>query len=1001
MKKNKRKILSGSRKIFFAILAMFLSLSASAQQFTASGQVLDAQKEPLIGVSVQEKGTSNGAITDLDGNFTLNVKQNAILIFSYVGYKSQEIKAARQMKITLQEDNEVLDEVVVIGYGSVKRKDVTTAISSVSTKDLDMRPIVSAGQAIQGKAAGVSVIQPNGTPGGEMSIRVRGTTSMNGSNDPLYVVDGVPVDNIKFLSPNDIESMQILKDASSASIYGSRAANGVILITTKAGASGNAKVSLTAQFGLNKVADKVESLNSAQYKELQDEIGLVSLPDGLPDRTDWFDETYTTGKTQNYQVAVSNGNEKMKYYLSAGYLKEQGVLDISYYKRYNFRVNLENQVRKWLTISANISYSDYTSNGGGAMGTGANRGGVILAVINTPTYAPVWDALNPNQYYNNFYGVGNITNPLENMARAKNNKDKENRLLASGNILLTPFPELKFKSTLTLDRRNAVNTTFLDPISTAWGRNQYGEGSDNRNMNTVLTFDNVLTYNKNFKKHGLEVMAGSSWTDSDYSNSWINGSHYRSDLIQTLNAANKISWDNTGTGASQWGIMSFFGRVAYNFDSKYLLTANLRADGSSKLHPDHRWGVFPSFSAAWRISSEKFMENLTWIDDLKLRGGWGQTGNQSGIGDYAYLQRYNIGRIEWFKKGGEGDSTDYANAVPTISQANLRTSDLTWETTTQTNIGLDLTILNGRLTFNADYYYKKTKNMLMNVSLPAGAAAATSIARNEGEMVNKGFELSISSKNLRGGAFTWDTDFNISFNRNKLTKLELQKVYYDAKTADVVNDYVVRNEPGRALGGFYGYISDGVAPETGELMYRDLNNDGKISSSDRTYIGDPNPDFTYGMTNTFSWKGFNLSIFIQGSYGNDIYNASRIETEGMYDGKNQSTRVLNRWKIPGQITDMPKANFKLLNSTYFVEDGSYLRLKDVSLSYNFKGKLLKKWGITRLQPYFTATNLLTWTSYSGMDPEVNQWGNSGTVQGIDWGTYPHCRSYVFGINVEF
>ena len=395
------------------------------------------------------------------------------------------------------------------------------------------------------------------------------------------------------------------------------------------------------------------------------------------------------------------------------------------------------------------------------------------------------------------------------------------------------------------------------------------------------------------------------------------------------------------------------------------------------------------------------MENLTWIDDLKLRGGWGQTGNQSGIGDYAYLQRYNIGRIEWFKKGGEGDSTDYANAVPTISQANLRTSDLTWETTTQTNIGLDLTILNGRLTFNADYYYKKTKNMLMNVSLPAGAAAATSIARNEGEMVNKGFELSISSKNLRGEAFTWDTDFNISFNRNKLTKLELQKVYYDAKTADVVNDYVVRNEPGRALGGFYGYISDGVDPETGELMYRDLNNDGKISSSDRTYIGDPNPDFTYGMTNTFSWKGFNLSIFIQGSYGNDIYNASRIETEGMYDGKNQSDRVLNRWKIPGQITDVPKANFKLLNSTYFVEDGSYLRLKDVSLSYNFKGKLLKKWGITRLQPYFTATNLLTWTSYSGMDPEVNQWGNSGTVQGIDWGTYPHCRSYVFGINVEF
>ena len=1008
-------------------IVVIRKMQAEKRENRIRGMVVDSNRDPIPGASIIVKGTRTGTSTNIEGEFTLDVKNDKVTLeVSFIGMKKQtlQVDATRKkmLEITMVDDVKTLEDVVVTGYSNVRKSSFTgssTQITGDELRKVSQTNVLDAMQSFDPSFRLMTNTQfgsdPNALP--EMYIRGRSGVGVrdldknqlsksnleNNPNLPTFIMDGfeVSIEKVYDLDPSRIESMTILKDAAATAIYGSRAANGVILITTKAGAAGNAKVSLTAQFGLNKVADKVESLNAAQYKELQDEIGLVSLPDGLPDRTDWFDETYTTGKTQNYQVAVSNGNEKMKYYLSAGYLKEQGVLDISYYKRYNFRVNLENQVRKWLTVSANISYSDYTSNGGGAMGTGSNRGGVILAVINTPTYAPVWDALNPNQYYNNFYGVGNITNPLENMARAKNNKDKENRLLASGNVLPTLLPELKFKSTLTLDRRNAVNTTFLDPISTAWGRNQYGEASDNRNMNTVLTFDNVLTYNKNFKKHGLEVMAGSSWTDSDYSNSWINGSHYRSDQIQTLNAANKISWDNTGTGASQWGIMSFFGRVAYNFDSKYLVTANLRADGSSKLHPDHRWGVFPSFSAAWRISSEKFMEDLTWIDDLKLRGGWGQTGNQSGIGDYAYLQRYNIGRIEWFKKGGEGDSTDYANAVPTISQANLRTSDLTWETTTQTNIGLDLTILNGRLTFNADYYYKKTKNMLMNVSLPAGAAAATSIARNEGEMVNKGFELSISSKNLRGGAFTWDTDFNISFNRNKLTKLELQKVYYDAKTADVVNDYVVRNEPGRALGGFYGYISDGVDPETGELMYRDLNNDGKISSSDRTYIGDPNPDFTYGMTNTFSWKGFNLSIFIQGSYGNDIYNASRIETEGMYDGKNQSARVLNRWKIPGQITDVPKANFKLLNSTYFVEDGSYLRLKDVSLSYNVKGKLLKKWGITRLQPYFTATNLLTWTSYSGMDPEVNQWGNSGTVQGIDWGTYPHCRSYVFGINVEF
>lgn len=994
MKMKRWRCLPESRMILFVLMAMLFSLSALAQRQAVSGRVLDAQKEPLIGVSVLEKGTNNGTITDVDGNFKLDVGPNVTLVFSYVGYQTQELRASRQMQVVLQEDAEVLDEVVVIGYGSVKRKDVTTAISSVSTKDLDQRPIMSAGQAIQGKAAGVSVIQPSGKPGGEMAIRVRGTTSMNGSNDPLYVVDGVPVDNINFLAPTDIADMQILKDASSASIYGSRAANGVILITTKQGAEGKAKVTLTAQFGLNKVANKIKSLNTAQYKELQDEIGMIELPDGLNDVTNWFDETYTTGNIQNYQVSVSNGNDKMKYYLSAGYQNEKGVLDIAYYKRYSFRVNVENQIRKWLMVSANVSYADYANNGGGAMGTGSNRGGVILAVINTPTYAPIWNPENPKQYYNNFYGINNITSPLENMARSANNKDHENRLLATGNIFITFMPDLKLKSSFTIDRRNAINTTFLDPISTAWGRNQYGEGSDKRSTNTVLTFDNILTYNKSFQKNNIEAMAGSSFTDSDYSNNWINGSHYRNDQIPTLNAANRISWNDTGSGGSQWGIMSYFARVSYNYDSKYLVTGNIRADGSSKLHPSHRWGVFPSFSAAWRLSSEEFMKDITWLDDLKIRAGWGQTGNQSGIGDYAYLQRYNINRVDWTKPGQE-------HALPTISAANLRTEDLTWETTTQTNVGVDASFWGGRLMVNMDYYYKRTKDMLMYVTLPAsGAAIANSIQRNEGEMTNQGFELGVSSRNLEG-VFGWNTDFNISFNRNKLTKLALQKVYIDAPTSDFTKSEVVRNEPGRPLSGFYGYISDGVDPETGELMYRDISKDGRLSTSDRTFIGDPNPDFTFGLTNSFSYKGFNLSVFLQGSYGNDIYNASRIETEGMYDGKNQSTRVLNRWRIPGQITDVPKAGFDIKNSSYFVEDGSYLRVKDVTLSYNFNGKMLRKWGISRLQPYFTATNLLTWTGYSGMDPEVNQWGNSGSVQGIDWGTYPHSRTYTFGINVEF
>ena len=713
-----RNLLTRSYKLLLTLLVLLMSTNAFAQRLTATGKVTDAAGLEVIGASVLEKGTANGVVTNLDGEFSLSVGQNATLVISFIGYKTIEVKATTNMNITLQEDNELLDEVVVIGYGSVKRKDVTTAVSTVSTKDLDQRPIVSAAQALQGKAAGVSVMQPSGEPGGGMSIRVRGTTSFNGSNDPLYVVDGVPVDNINFLSPNDIESLSILKDASSAAIYGSRAANGVVLITTKAGAEGNAKVALNVQYGMTKVAKSMDALNTEQYRELQEEIGAVNPAalEGLTDQTDWFDEVYKTGQTQNYQVSVSNGNEKMKYFLSAGYLNEKGILEGTYFKRYSFRANIDNQIRSWLNVSANISYSDNIGNTGIISGTGANRGGVVLSVINTPTYAPIWDPEKPNQYNKNFYGV-NIMNPMENLARQKNNKNKENRLIASGAATISFLPNLKLKSSIALDRRNGVSTTFLDPISTTDGRNSFGTASDNRNMNTVLVFDNILTYNTNIKKHGIDVMAGSSYTKSDYTNSWINGSHFRDDKIQTLNAANKISWDGTGTGASQWAISSYFARVSYNYDSKYMLTMNMRADGSSKLHPDHRWGIFPSFSAAWRISSEKFMKDITWIDDLKLRGGWGQTGNQSGIGDYSYLQRYNINRIPWFEEGND-------HAVPGISQANLRTSDLKWETTSQTNIGLDLTVLNNRLTFSMDYYYKKTTDMLMNVSLPAGAAAS-------------------------------------------------------------------------------------------------------------------------------------------------------------------------------------------------------------------------------------------------------------------------------------
>ena len=671
------------------------------------------------------------------------------------------------------------------------------------------------------------------------------------------------------------------------------------------------------------------------------------------------------------------------------------MLKKSDFSRYNVRATIDNDISKWLTVSASVAYSDYTFKGTGIIsGTGSNRGGVITSIINTPTYAPVWDPKNPSQYYNNFYGV-NITSPAENLSRTEDNKTSWNKFLGTGKAVITLLPEsLTFTSQFNFDRTHGTTMNFLDPIKTGDGRNNYGTGYDSRSINTVMVWDNVLNYKRKFGIHSLDFMAGSSWTGSKYSNNWINGSNYADADIKTLNGANKISWTGTGSSASDWAILSYFGRLSYNLKDTYLLTANFRADGSSKLAPGHRWGYFPSFSAAWRISQEKFLKDIDWLDDFKIRGGWGQTGNQSGLGDYSYLAAYNINRIQWF---GEGHD---ANAVPTRSQSTLSNPELTWETTTQTDIGLDLTVLRSRLTFTVDYYYKKTSDMLMTVTLPAGSAAATSLTYNGGDVENKGWEFSVSSKNFTGN-FQWDTDFNISFNRNKLTHLMLTQVYYNARTTDYVNEYVVRNTPGMPLGSFWGYIADGVDPETGELNYRDVNGDGIVSASDRTYIGDPNPDFTYGMTNTFRWKGVTLSILLQGTYGNDVYNVSKMETQGMYDGKNQTTEVLDRWQVPGQITDVPKAGFDLRNSTYFLEDGSYLRVKDISLSYDVPRKVLKPLHLTRLMPYVSATNLLTITSYSGMDPEVNQYGNSGAVQGIDWGTYPMCRSFVVGMKVEF
>ena len=980
-------------------MATLLTGSVFAQKVKVGGQVLDQNQEPLIGATVRVVGANSvGAVTDLDGRFSLEADKNAKLEISYIGFKTQEVKASPDTKVVMREEMNTLGEFVAIGYAYVRRGDVTTAVSSISAADLDTRPIVSAASGMQGKAAGLMISQANGQPGSSPTIRVRGTTSLNGSNDPLYIVDGVPVDNIDFLSPDDIDNMQVLKDASSAAIYGSRAANGVIIINTKQGKNGVAKVSFNAHYTFNGVRDNQDPLNTAQYEDLindMNEKGVLSLnlPKGLTDQTDWKKEVYRTGHVQDYQASVTNGNDKLRYYLSGGYTGEDGVIRSSSFKRYNVRGSIDNDVNKWLNINASVNYADYTYKGTGIIsGTTASRGGVIPSILATPTYAPIWDPENPGQFYNNFYGA-NADSPLENIARTENNKNQYNKLLMTGKATIMLLPELKYTSSLSFDRNQGISTNFLDPHKTREGRNQNGTGYDGRQASTVWTFDNTIDWKKKFGLHDFDVMLGSSWTHSKWSQNYINASDYANDDIRTLNGANKISWNGTGSSASEWSIMSYFARVQYNLNSTYMITFNLRADGSSRLAPGHKWGYFPSFSGAWRMSNEKFMKNIKWINDLKIRAGWGQTGNQSGLGDYAYLAMYNFNRIQWWESGNE-------HAVPTRTQSSLANPDLTWETTTQTDLGFDLTFLNNRLTLYADWYYKKTTDLIMNMTLPAGSAAATSLARNGGSIVNKGMEFTIKSHTLTG-AFKWDTDFNISFNRNELKSLSLTPVYWGARTNDNVNQYVVRNAPGQPLGSFWGYICDGVNPETGDLIYRDVNGDGEVTSSDRTYIGDPNPDFTFGLTNTFTYKGFSLSILLQGSVGNDIYNVSRMESEGMFNSNNQDTGVLRRWRIPGQITDVPRVGFNQQNSSYYIEDGSYLRVKDISLSYDIPKAAISKIHLTRLTPYVSFTNLITWTGYSGRDPEVNQAGNSGSVQGIDWGTYPLCRSFAMGVKVEF
>lgn len=955
------------------------------QQIRVTGKITGENNEPLAGVSVQEKGTSNGTSTNNEGTYALTVGDNAVLQISYVGYEAQEISVSGKQVINVQLVPSVrqMEQVVVVGYGTQRKGNITGAVSSITEEAFESRPNTQVGSMIQGKTAGVQVISPSGKPSAGLSIRVRGTSSINAASDPLYVVDGVPTTDTRSLNPGDIESISILKDASSAAIYGAQGANGVVLITTKKGKAGAPKFEFNTYRGFSSVWKKLDVLNGEQYRELMTELGRNTDWNLYTANTNWQDEVFQNGTSQNYQLSLSGKSDKTTYYLSGGWVQQKGAVRSSEMDRFNFKVNLDQKVNNWLSLGTNLAYTHY-HDVDVSDNQAINQGGVILGVLSTP---PVIGIYNEDGTFtsNPFQNWENPIASTDGSDRGYKNQRLLGNIYGEANLL----PELKFRSSLGVDYSNAAYDYFLDPIRTSYGRANKGIGQYNTNLSNYWIVDNTLTYTKKFSGHNLSALGGFVAQKNRWENSSIERRNFSGTAVTTPNAGAVIQ--SASADKAEKSNASFISRVNYDFLGKYLVTANFRADASSNFGPGNRWGYFPSFSAGWRISQEDFFNDIAFINDLKVRAGWGIVGNDN-VGNYAYFGRVGVGAN--YPIGGVVQPGSYPSTI--------QNNDLKWEETEQTNIGLDVSVLRNRITLSADAYLKKTKDLLLFVPLPRSTGFDAGL-QNAGSLENKGLEFQLTTRNFVKD-FQWETDFNISFNRNKVTNLVGQELFAGGVAGRGDVSYTKEGQP---IGLFYGYVMDIVDPRTGNVMYIDSKGNSTFdpAATDRVVIGNPNPDFIYGMTNTFSYKNFGFNIFLQGSKGNDIFNATRIETEGMIDPKNQSADVLRRWTTPGQVTDIPKAVADNTNnsriSTRFVEDGSYMRIKSATLSYDLPESLLRKIRMGSFRFYVTGENLLTLTDYKGFDPEVNYAGGSNTVQGVDFGTYPQTRNLIFGLNITF
>jgi TonB-linked SusC/RagA family outer membrane protein len=979
--------------------------SFTEQAIVISGKVTDESGQPLFGVNINEKGTTNGTVTDSQGNFELNVRSSqSVLVISFVGYAVQERKAEQSpMYVVLQKNISSLDSVVVVGYGTQKRSDLTGSVSSVKSDDIASLPVPDAGQAIEGKAAGVQIVSA-GAPGNNVTIRIRGVGTVNNS-DPLLVIDGVPTDvPLNTINPDDIASIDILKDASAAAIYGSRGANGVVMITTKKGISGKSHLSFNAFVGTQKATNMVKMLDASQFALLNNEMlknnnqptySAYANPETLGKGTNWLDQLFRTAPIQSYSLSYSGGSEKYNYYVSAGYLNQEGIVINTGYKRYSVQFNSNAKVFNWLRFGNTLTLSHDEKPSG------------AYDIRNTMAANPTLPVFNPDGTYAGPEGqpqwVGDVTNPVAKAELVENNTN-------GYNILGSLFGEVTLTKGLTFKSSGGIQAQFWD--SRTWSPKYNYEPipqpssylSQQYNKSITLNWDNFFTYEVRFAElHHLTAMLGTNAQNNQ--TNWIGGNiqGFASDVTQQLN--NGTTNPNVNGTGYEWALASYFGRINYDFDNKYLFTGTLRRDGSSRFGENNKWGTFPSVAVAWRVSQEKFLQHAKFIDDLKLRAGYGVTGNQN-IGNYSFAS--SLTSAVYVFNG---------NTVPAEIAMVMSNPNVKWETVEQSNIGIDATMFNRRLTFAIDAYLKNTSNMLVPMPVPISTGYSDIVVPyiNTGKVQNKGVEISVSSKNLVG-VFKWNTNLNVSFNKNKVVSLYQDAPMYIGSGIGL-NGTLATNTVGYPINAFYGYVMDGIfqtqkevdaasvqvpgadpynRTSPGDVRFRDLNNDGVINDADRTILGNPNPQFIYAMANDFSYKGFDLNIFLQGVQGNDIFNANNVFQESMAVAQNQTTKVLGRWEGEGTSNDIPRAIFNDPNnnsriSSRFLEDGSYLRIKNVTLGYTLPHSLLAN-TFQKARIYLSAQNLFTFTKYSGFDPEV-------PANGVDYNVYPLTRVLSVGINI--